>query len=268
MKVLTIAAIAAVALVSHAHAATFSGSTTGQFTGTDPVSANVDITADGLTAIWPGENCIQWYCTDQSTLTIDTDDGLSDGNDNFDFSYDVVEDGSYLVGGLHWYNAASFASITDDMFNLLVDLSIDIDKPSDLAASTQDLTFNINNTTNPAGDIILGVTGLTYSLSLPLDLGDGLILTGFSFILAEQEQPAHWKKKYWKHWKKKKQATCTNSYFDGGVGEWTLSEKCKSSLEIYADIEVSPIPLPAAGWLLIAGLGGLAVAGRKKRTAA
>lgn len=32
-------------------------------------------------------------------------------------------------------------------------------------------------------------------------------------------------------------------------------------------VDVSTIPLPAAGWLLLAGLGGLAAAGRRQRTA-
>ncbi len=38
-------------------------------------------------------------------------------------------------------------------------------------------------------------------------------------------------------------------------------------IKVYYERPPNVIPLPAAGWLLIAGLGGLAAVGRKKRWA-
>lgn len=79
------------------------------------------------------------------------------------------------------------------------------------------------------------------------------------------------------------------SFFDGldidgnGIGSFTLGSSVfadsfaigvigdgvgvKISGIEYSLEEPAPVPLPAAGWLLLAGLGGLAVARRKKRAA-
>ncbi|WP_420876405.1 VPLPA-CTERM sorting domain-containing protein [Roseovarius tolerans] len=48
-------------------------------------------------------------------------------------------------------------------------------------------------------------------------------------------------------------------------GLWTNPEHGHSELGIYANI--SAVPLPAAGWLMIAGIGGLAALRRRRKAA-
>ena len=37
---------------------------------------------------------------------------------------------------------------------------------------------------------------------------------------------------------------------------------------MWVKMDVAPVPLPAAAWLLLGGIGGLGAASRKRRTAA
>lgn len=57
-------------------------------------------------------------------------------------------------------------------------------------------------------------------------------------------------------------------FSDGGatpVNSFFTDEALESSVFIFGSIDVQPIPLPAGVWMLLAGVGGLAVAARKKR---
>lgn len=58
---------------------------------------------------------------------------------------------------------------------------------------------------------------------------------------------------------------------DGGQTiktSFLTNEDAQNPAELYATFQTrASIPLPAAGWLLIAGLGGLAAAGRRKKSA-
>ncbi|WP_254813781.1 VPLPA-CTERM sorting domain-containing protein [Rhodovulum sp. ES.010] len=46
-------------------------------------------------------------------------------------------------------------------------------------------------------------------------------------------------------------------------GEWSTLSKGPSHITFY-DSAPAPIPLPAAGWMLLAGVGGLAAVRRRK----
>ena len=48
---------------------------------------------------------------------------------------------------------------------------------------------------------------------------------------------------------------------------FVTTENGANSSDLYFDYKVSVIPLPAAGWLLLAGLGALGVAGRRRKSA-
>lgn len=234
-----------------AEAATLSGYTRGMFTGTDGV--NVD--GSGQVAIWPEDNCTGWgwikSCTPQSELTFldNSSSGASSSDSDFDFHYTDIGVGHYLIGGLVWYNGASNAKITDDAFSLMARLTLNLSQPN-LPSSWQPLTFAVTNTQNPAGDIIgssaMAMGGLTYNLNLPIALGHGLQLASFSFL----------------------KDGGSNSTFDPATGVWTLKEGKTGRLYIKANVtEVSPIPLPAAAWMLLAGVGGLLAAGRRRKAA-
>jgi hypothetical protein len=235
-----------------AEAATLSGYTKGLFTGTDGI--NVD--GSGQVAIWPEKNCTGWgwrrSCTPQSELTFldNSSSGASSSDSDFDFHYANVGVGHYLIGGLVWYNGASKANITDDAFSLLANLTLNLSSPN-LPSSSQALSFGVTNTKNPTGDIIgstgMAMGGLTYNLNLPIALGDGLQLASFSFL----------------------KDGGSNSTFDPATGVWRLKEGKTGKLYIKANVtEIpSPVPLPAAAWMLLAGVAGLVAAGRRRKAA-
>ncbi len=57
---------------------------------------------------------------------------------------------------------------------------------------------------------------------------------------------------------------------DGGTtfaNEFVTEEGEVNTASLYFDYSVSVVPLPAAGWLLLAGLGGLAAVGRRRKSA-
>jgi hypothetical protein len=233
-----------------AQAATLSGYTKGMFTGTDGV--NVD--GSGQVAIWPEKNCtgLGWIksCTPQSELTFldNSSSGASSSDSDFDFHYADIGVGHYLIGGLVWYNGASNAKITDDAFSLMANLTLNLSQPN-LPASSQALSFAVTNTQNPAGDIIgstaMAMGGLTYNLNLPIALGHGLQLASFSIL----------------------KDGGSNSTFDPATGVWRLKEGKTGKLYIKANVTEmpSPVPLPAAAWMLLAGVGGLVAAGRRRK---
>jgi hypothetical protein len=246
MKHILTATLLLVAGAVGAQAATLSGDTTGAFTGSQN-AFNVD--DGGRIARWPDDNCGVFIgCTGQSTLTF----VINGGDGDFDFSHNVTTSGSFAVGEITWFNAASrqggaigFPG-TDTMFSLIADMTIDYLSPTDLAPSTQEVTLAISNTANPPGDVItssaLQLGGLTYNQALPLNLGSNLILSGYSLFLKPNE----------------------DSTYNPATGVWTLRENKSATLEIRANVNV--VPLPAAAWMLLAGVGGLAAVARRRKT--
>lgn len=239
-KIVTAAALAVLTSAA-AEAATFSGSTSGEFTGVSGAKACYvfgiswcdGASETGNMLVWPDD------VTPSSTLTFDA----------YNFATGPLAVGSSLVqiGSLTWYNASSSAFFTPDKFGAKGTMSLTITNPS-AASGSEKVSFKIKNTENVSGtdDIInaMLVDGIfDYALSLPLDLGDGVTLTGFSAKLANG----------------------TGTFADG---KWTNPENSTSVLGIYASIDVAPVPLPAGGLLLISGLGGLAAMIRRKKMAA
>lgn len=219
-------------------AATFSGQTSGKFTGLDNENWTVDI----VDSSQGDDTQLTWGKYPTSTLTIM----------DFSFSEVLVEGANKVqIGLLKWYNASTLTWLNDSAFRAFANLCLNITSPSVLAA-IDSVKFDVTNTLNVHGgtaDLIVGKSFGDYNLVLPYDLGDGVKLTGFSFEVGEVGSLDD----------------LTNSY---DKIKWTNPEGGKSYLKIYADVHqtVAPVPLPAAGVLLLGAVGGLASLRSRKRS--
>jgi len=259
-----IAASMAAGMATGASAATLTGESSGVFTSEDAVDTCTETglfaglacllgsdpdgfegaTASGPTIIWPGDATgDEDGDPARSSLTIE--------DTNFNVSPVPIGTADYLVGELTWFNAASPGGLTPDTFSADATINLLFSSPNGDSGS-QDVTFNITNTVNTAGDTVglsLGAFDFGF-VPTPFSLGGGLTLNGFSTGLTS--------------------CSSANPLLDCTLNgsDWFLAENQTSTLGIYANISaVAPIPLPAAGWLMIAGLGGLAALRRLRKAA-
>lgn len=228
-----------------AGATTLAGTATGTFTGENAGEPScgifgcfgtdeAEISGDGKVLTWPAESCLFLCGPDpnkQSSLTI------GDGP----FSQDFPAGGGMIdLFTVTWYNESTPALPTPDNFQATADFMVSYTQPG-AGGGSEMVTFDITNTDNPEGDEIiptLAVGPLDFG-GVPLDLGMGL--TVVSYILTHSG----------------------NGAFADGL--WTNPEKGTSVLTITAKIDV--VPLPAAGWMLLAGVGGLAAYKRRRKAA-
>ena len=249
MRILAITATAAlIASTSGAFAATFSGSFGGEWTqsylfnGQDEADYDANnqfsISPDGKTASW-GNTADNAY----STLTI-VDDA---------FSYDILGGTQdYDVAKFTWFNGAW--NNFDNYFELWGDLDLDIDQPNPIAPDGDGIDtigFKVRTTSNSAtvsddGATLVSFSDFRLDLSEGIELADGITLT--EFVLRVEG-------------------------VDAGLSgtEWSNGEGETAHLYIAARITNDnlppPVPLPAAGWMLLAGVGGMAAMKRRKKKA-
>lgn len=251
-----IAASVAASMATGASAATLTGSSSGEFTDTNGEGFTCTSTSfffgciggvegasiDTSVLQWPGDTT--GFANDnpaKSSLTIE----------ETNFNVDPVPLGTddYLVGELTWFNASSPGNITPDEFTAEATINLLFTSPTGESGS-QAVSFDITNTGNPNGDdVALSLGAFDFGFVTPFSLGGGLTLNGFSTGLTSCSSADP--------------LDCTLNGSD-----WFLDEGKTSKLGIYANISaVAPIPLPAAGWLMIAGLGGLAALRRRRKAA-
>lgn len=169
------------------------------------------------------------------------------------------ENTSVQVGAIQWTNASVFdgGGIWNTVLSLIASFgNLGVTNVSDTVTAA----INVNNTPDGAGvplsttyatglnpDII---TGLSLDLgvfgALPTDLGGGMSLLGFSADIVTVGQ-------------------CGTSGLTPGSSlsgfEWDNCEGNTSVIGLSANVRydepVAPVPLPAAGWLLLGSLAGL-----------
>lgn len=229
---------------STASAVTFAGSVVGEFTSQDAENTGpipffgafgAEISGDKKELTWPGQSCVLFTCfdpvlTDTSTLTI------NDGGFGADLSFGESKVGLFSIT---WKNAASLSITTDDLFDAFATFDIAYTQPG-VANGSEEVRFSIENTNNPAGDNItpsLTSGPLDFDLDVPLYLSSEVSITGYHL----KEVGA--------------------GMFTQGI--WSNPEGGVSTLVVSAKVDV--VPLPAAGWLLLAGVGGLAAMKRRKK---
>jgi hypothetical protein len=166
-------------------------------------------------------------------------------------------------------------------FNLLVNsvafspiLNIEVDNTPDLTPFTSDeANLQWNNTTGLNADVITFLDLPSLDFGTPINLGSGLWLDGYTVKLADAGAEGTRPDGY-------TGPVCSFGGFGSQINgaSWSNCEGNTSVLGLYATIRydapdeppapVAPIPLPAAGWLLLGGLAGLGALRARRKTAA
>lgn len=242
-----ITATLAVGMATGASAATLTGSTSGVFRadnigggsyyGTNSCRFNGGGGANSAVAWGDPNSCpdVNDVGQDDSTLSIQ----------RFAFDEDFAAAKQVKIGQIDWDNQANTRAVD---FAAIADITLALTSPN-LGSSIEGLAFNIRNTSNPSADNILALTFSDFGLNIPFTVG-GILFSGFSFTLIDPIEGE----------------SLIVSPNSNGVGfTWVNPEGNSSSVAINA--HVAPVPLPAAGWLLIAGLGGLGALRRRRKAA-
>ncbi len=248
MKFMTVTAACVVSLTAGAaSAATFSGNTSGYFS--DKQNADPDVVyynyynggqshGNSSGIAWGYDDLGDHDYSDTSQL------GINDMHFSCELTYGMQ---SCDVGKIDWYNASSNAWTNDEDFNVEAKLRFNLDTPIDLYTAYDTLELNIlssRNDLSPNSDLIVSGDWEQFFLE-GYDLGGGYMLHGFSL---------------------REEGAGTLQNVAGTDFEWVNEEDSYSHLYIVAEIKgPTPVPLPAAGWMLIAGLGGLVTLKRRRK---
>lgn len=149
------------------------------------------------------------------------------------------------IARLDWHNASPGPDTHDDDFDVRAVLSFGLTSPFVSEIEDEGFELNIQSGQNPGGpDSIFATAFNDYNIGA-YDLGSGFAITGFSF-----------------------RTEGAGSVVPQSSTEflWTNDQQSISSLYVVAEISGPvAVPLPAAGWMLLAGLGGLAALRSPKR---
>jgi hypothetical protein len=163
-------------------------------------------------------------------------------------SFDTTTPAVIEIGRLDWYNSATLRLDSSlDLFKVDWSLSVNFTSPSGPDPNGYELFhFSITNPVNPPGDTIFGfqladLSGLASSITL-----DGVTLSNFRYSVIDG-------------------AGSGNSWL--GSNWWYNDEYNYASLSILADVSAvtAPIPEPETYAMLLAGLGFLGWAHRRRK---
>ncbi|MEM9576566.1 MAG: choice-of-anchor K domain-containing protein [Pseudomonadota bacterium] len=192
--------------------------------------------------------------------------------------FSIASPGRVTLGTITWLNMATW--YTGGVWDSTI--TFELGTPS----SSVNIDFTIDNTAdatnkprvnNKSGQHPDAITLTASPLASPLDLGNGLLLSGLSFGLIDAGTPGQdasaW---FWNYGKGKWERRTYEglewgSKFDPETGLWENREGGTSILQVYGNVEPAPdmsaVPLPAGVWLLLSGLGGAFMIGRRRRAA-
>jgi hypothetical protein len=176
-----------------------------------------------------GSNCLFRICGPSTLSFDDTTPGSESG------TLPMGASGHVEILSIDWENASTLGWFTPNTLLATADIDLDWTLPSPGNFASTGLTVDIFNTLNPDGDDI-ALTLALGDFGAPFRIGD-LLVEGYSLV-----------------------HTGAGS-FDGT--NWFNPEGGNSSLVLKAN--VAAVPLPAAGWMLLAGVGGLAALRRRRQ---
>ncbi len=150
-----------------------------------------------------------------------------------------------VIGSLTWVNRASTGS--DSNFNVNYTFTVDFSTPN-LAAAPVTFTLNIQQPTNPPGDIIMHLDDSVFAGLPAFNLGNGLAISGFDFVLASGSDGGF------------SGGTWTNPDPTGNRGDNSRT----STLDITADFTAA-VPEPSTWAMLILGFAGVGFMAYRRR---